>query len=146
MDIQVEGSNNRVAGRDYLELNAQLSLTPEQLQVLSIKPCPTCEVRLVTAQAQTCNHCLRERVANDQKAKGAVVIFLVFMVWGWLLKESGRNAGLLQLAETLVTAGGIVLCGALLLELFRLWWVCYSEEFFAAVWRAVVRLVNGGRK
>nr|WP_024308362.1 hypothetical protein [Pseudomonas sp. P818] len=146
MDIQVEGSNNRVAGRDYLELNAQLSLTPEQLQVLAVKPCPSCEVRLVTAQAQTCNHCLRERVANDQKVKVGFVIFLVFMVWGWLLKRSGPNAGLLELVESLIAAGGIVLCGMLLLEMFKLWWVCYSEEFFSAVWRAVVRLVNGGRK
>lgn len=146
MDIQVEGSNNRVAGRDYLELNAQLSLTPEQLEALAVKPCPSCEVRLVTAQAQTCNHCLRERIANDQKVKVGFVIFLVFMVWGWLLKRSGPNAGLLELVESLVAAGGIVLCCALLLELFRIWWVCYSEEFFSAVWRSVVRLVNGGRK
>jgi hypothetical protein len=146
MDIQVEGHNNRVAGRDYLELNAQLSLTPEQLQVLAVKPCSACEVRLVTAETQTCNHCLRERVANDQKAKVGLVVFLVFMVWGWLLKESGPNAGLLQLAETLVAAGGIVLCGALLLEMFKLWWVCYSAEFFSAVWRVLVRLTTGGRK
>lgn len=146
MDIQVEGNNNRVAGRDYLELNAQVSLTPEQLQVLAVKPCPSCEVRLVTAKAQTCNHCLRERVANDRKAKVGVVIFLVFMVWGWLLRESGPNAGLLQLAETLVAAGGIVLCGALLLEMLKFWWVCYSDEFFTAVGRALVRLMNGGRE
>ncbi|CAB5715861.1 TPA: hypothetical protein L3577_006400 [Pseudomonas aeruginosa] len=146
MDIQVEGHNNRVAGRDYLELNAQLSLTPEQLQVLAVKPCPSCEVRLVTAQAQTCNHCLRERVANDQKVKVGVVIFLVFMVWGWLLIERGPNVELWQLMETLVAAGGIVLCGALLLEMFKLWWVCYSAEFFSTVWRALVRLVNGDRK
>ncbi|HHX6877959.1 hypothetical protein ACJKIJ_01955 [Pseudomonas aeruginosa] len=146
MDIQVEGHNNRVAGRDYLELNAQLSLTPEQLQVLAVKPCPSCEVRLVTAQAQTCNHCLRERVANDQKVKVGVVIFLVFMVWGWLLIERGPNVDLWQLMETLVAAGGIVLCGALLLEMCKLWWVCYSAEFFSTVWRALVRLVNGDRK
>lgn len=146
MDIQVEGHNNRVAGRDYLELNAQLSLTPEQLQVLAVKPCPSCEVRLVTAQAQTCNHCLRELVANDQKVRVGLAIFLVFIVWGWLLKERGPSADLWQFMETLVGACGIVLCGALLLEMFKLWWVCYSAEFFSAVWRALVRLVNGGRK
>lgn len=146
MDIQVEGHNNRVAGRDYLELNAQLSLTPEQLEVLAIKPCPSCEVRVVTVKAETCNHCLRERLANEQKGKVALVVFLVFMVWGWLLKQSGPNAGLLQLAETLIAAGGIVLCGALLLEMFKLWWVCYSAEFFSALGRALVRIVSGGRK
>lgn len=146
MDIRVEGHNNRVAGRDYLELNAQLSLTSEQLQVLAVKPCPSCEVRLVTAEAKTCNHCLREHVANDQKVKVGLVAFLVFMVWGWLLKESGPNAGMQQLAESLVAACGIVLCGALLLEMLKLWWVCYSAEFFSAVWRALVRLTTGGRK
>lgn len=146
MDIQVEGQNNRVAGRDYLELNAQLSLTPEQLQVLAIKPCMACELRFVTATAHTCNHCLRERIAKDQKFKVGLVAFLIFMVWGWLLHERGPDIGPWQFLETMVGAGGIVLCGALLLEMFKLWWVCYSAEFFSAIWRVLVRLATGGRR
>lgn len=146
MDIQVEGHNNRVAGRDYLELNAQLTLTPEQLKVLAIKPCPACEQRVVTPSAEMCNHCHRERIAQAQKARVGTVVFIVFVVWGWLLQKRGPDVDPWQFLETLLNAGAIVLCGALLLEVFKLWWVCYSADFFSAIWRGLAQLTTRGRR
>lgn len=146
MDIQVEGHNNRVAGRDYLELNAQLTLTPEQLKALAIKPCPTCEQRVITPSAEMCNHCHREQTAQALKTRAGAVALIVLMVWGWLLHKRGPDADLLQFAETFLNAGAIVLCGALLLEIFKLWWVCYSADFFTAIWRGLAQLTTRGRR
>lgn len=143
MDIQVEGHHNRVAGRDYLELNAQVSLTPEQLRLLAVKTCSSCEMRLVVAEKQICNHCLRERAADDLRFKISLFLFVVFMVWGWLLKLRGPDVNLEQFVETFFCAGVIVFLGTLLLEIFKVWWVCYSTEFFAGVWRGLGRLVLG---
>lgn len=146
MDIRVKGHNNRVAGRDYLELNAQLNLTPEQLKVLAIQPCPACEQRVITPGSGICNHCHRERVAQAQKEKISVVIFLVFMVWGWLLHLRGSDVDPIQMIESLLTAGVIVFCAALALEIFKMWWVCYSTDFFSAVWRGLTQLMTRGRR
>lgn len=139
MDIQVEGHNNRVAGRDYLELHAQLSLTPEQLKQLAIKPCAACEVRVVTANAQVCNHCLRAQAASALKTKIYVAIFCVIVVWGQLLQGREPHATPWQLLETLVGAIGMVTFGAVLLEIFRYWWACHSTDFFSALWRAITK-------
>ncbi len=142
MDIQVKGHNNRVAGRDYLELNAQLNLTPEQLRELAVKPCPSCEVRLVTARAQCCNHCLREQVANEQKFKVGVFAVLVFMVWGWLLQRSPADGNPLQLLETFVGACGLVFVGTALYVALREWWLFNGDEVLAGLWQLVKQLVG----
>lgn len=128
MTIEVNGNNNRVAGRDYLELNAQVTLTPEQLKHLAIRPCPTCEQRVLTGAAKTCNHCLREQLAAQHKFYGSVVFFLVFVIWGWLLQGRDTRADPWQFLETLMGACGIVFFGALLLGALRHWWRSYSER------------------
>lgn len=139
MDIQVEGNNNRVAGRDYVELNAQLSLTQEQLQMLAIKPCPSCETRLITPQASMCNHCHQERLAADRKEAGALWFVSVVLVCTLLLKMYGPVSTPMGLFATIAGAVCIVFLGQLLLGLAQIWWNCHSEELALAIRRALVK-------
>lgn len=98
MDIQVDGSNNRVAGRDYYENQ--------------IKPCPRCEVRVIERDRCICNHCTKEE--KEQQAHGLMMMFGlgVLFTFGWLLKwrsERGLEPGIEALTETFVLSIGIVI-------------------------------------
>ena len=98
MDIQVEGSNNRVAGRDYYENK--------------IKPCPRCEVRVIDREKSICNHCTKEE--RDEKARGQMTLFGlgVLFIFGWLhgwRSERGLAPGIEGLAETLALSVGIAI-------------------------------------
>lgn len=80
----INGDNNRVAGRDYYELNAVLKLTPEQLRQVSIKPCARCEDRIVSSDATICNQCrseLETKAENERLQRYGV---LILFVWGLL--------------------------------------------------------------
>lgn len=98
MGIQVEGSNNRVAGRDYYENQ--------------IKPCPRCEVRVIDRGMSICNHCTKEE--RDEKARGQMTLFGlgVLFIFGWLhgwRSERGLPAGIGGLAESLAMSFGIAI-------------------------------------
>lgn len=54
MDIQVDGDNNRVAGRDYYELR--------------IKPCPFCQERVIELEDVMCNRCRQQRQEDRARA------------------------------------------------------------------------------
>lgn len=107
MDIQVEGSNNRVAGRDYYENQ--------------IKPCPRCEVRVIDRERDICNHCTKEE--KEQIAQGILTTLGLgaLFIFGWLLNwrtERGMPVGLEGLIETFALAIGIVIALASVLWFF----------------------------
>lgn len=107
MDIQVEGSNNRVAGRDYYENQ--------------IKPCPKCEQRVIDRDKSICNHCTKEERA--QLAHGVMLVLgiCVLYVFSWLhdwRTERGLPSGLEGLVETFGLAIGIVMAAASILWFF----------------------------
>lgn len=146
MDIQVEGHNNRVAGRDYVELNAELRLTPDQLQALAVRPCSCCEVRLVSGRVQLCNHCLQKRAAKAQREKYASFTLLVFFVWGLLLQnqpDHGADIVPGRFFELGFTAGALVFLGTVVFLCLREWWLFNGEALKAALWQGLVQLVRG---
>lgn len=102
MGIQVEGSNNRVAGRDYYENQ--------------IKPCPRCEVRVIDRDRSMCNHCTKEE--KELEARGLMLIFGLggLFIFGWLYKwrtEHGLPPGIDGLVETFMLSIGITVAVAL---------------------------------
>lgn len=74
MDIQVDGDNNRVAGRDYYEVR--------------IKPCPYCQERLIEPEAAMCNRCHQQREEERARAflvgGGMALLVLTMLIHGWL--------------------------------------------------------------
>ncbi|TBU75217.1 hypothetical protein [Phytopseudomonas daroniae] len=58
MNIKVNGDNNRVAGRDYIE-------TP-------IKACPCCENSVIDREKAKCNRCIKAE--KESQAQGALLI------------------------------------------------------------------------
>lgn len=80
------GSNNRIAKRDYYELNAELKLTPEQLRSLTIDPCPRCEVRQIKAGVSLCNHCRQELAEQATRQKLTYFALAAFATWGLLMQ------------------------------------------------------------
>lgn len=89
MTIKVNGSGNRVAGRDYIENNT--------------RPCPICEDRQVEQHRDMCRHCRDEMLRTERNFRwmvGGVSAFAiagVYMKWKapadtpvdiWLLSES----------------------------------------------------------
>lgn len=149
MDIQVEGHNNRVAGRDYVELNAELRLTPEQLHALAVRPCSCCEVRLVSGRAQLCNHCMQKRAAKALREKYASFTLLVFFVWGLLLlRQPGQGADIApgRFFELGFTAGALVFLGTAVFVCLREWWLFNGDGVKAALWQGLVQAVKSARR
>lgn len=115
MDIQVEGHNNRVAGRDYIE-------NP-------IKACPSCENSVIDRDKAKCNRCIQQE--KEEAAKGTMTLFAfaVFIVWGFLLQRM-EGTGIEHLAETFILSALLVVMGYFILwhvlplvfELIRAWW------------------------
>jgi len=97
VDIQVEGSNNRVAGRDYYENQ--------------IKPCPKCEQRVIDRDKNICNHCTQQE--REQFAHGAMLLLgiCVLFVFSWLHDwriSRGLQPGLEGFSESIVLSVMIV--------------------------------------
>ncbi|MDH4869835.1 hypothetical protein [Pseudomonas sp. BN515] len=137
--MQGNGHNNRIAGRDYYELNAELKLTPEQLRSLTISPCTRCEVRMVQGGRVHCNHCVAEMADKKAKEQMAVFTLAVFFVWGALLqvfKENGHN----MLLELGVVSVVIVLMLHTLWSFLREWWLMCGDDVLAALGNALARI------
>ena len=108
--IEVNGNGNRVAGRDYIEI--------------SIKPCPSCEMRVIEPCKKMCNHCWE--TAREQKAKAilSVLIFCVLFFWGAISQWRAKNGlpnDMSTFFETGVVAIFIVGLGVCVFQLLRLW-------------------------
>jgi hypothetical protein len=132
------GSNNRVAGRDYYELNAELKLTPEQLRSLTISPCPHCEVRMVQGGRTHCNHCRQELADKVAKEKTATFFLAVFFTWGMLLQWLGNGREILL--ESGVVAFVIVAVAGLAWSFFREWWQFCGNDVLASLGNALARI------
>lgn len=110
MGIEVNGDNNRVAGRDYYEL--------------PLKPCPRCEQRVIAPHKTICNHCAdreREEAARMQlTVAGVAVLFSFIWLHDW---RTGRGLppGIEGMAETLFMAVALVVVGYVLLQLAIRW-------------------------
>ncbi|OXS19846.1 hypothetical protein CGU37_22265 [Pseudomonas fluorescens] len=145
----INGDNNRVAGRDYYELNAVLKLTPEQLKQVAIKPCARCEDRVVSSDMTICNHCcneLEEKARNEHLARYA---FVIFFVWGLLLQwQAARPNGVSpQLVFELgAIAFVIVIAGTFAWALLQTWWRINGSDVLRLVGRFVTRLLKRGRQ
>lgn len=140
--MQIDGHNNRVAGRDYYE-KATLNLTPEQLAQLSIRPCISCETRLVPAGGRVCNHCRREALAQETRDKLTAFAFAVMVVLGLLIMWANKNeirvtpSFLFELGMVSAAfVGGIVaLC-----VLIRLIWIEHGDDIVKALGQWLIRL------
>ncbi|WP_312481061.1 hypothetical protein [Stutzerimonas nitrititolerans] len=107
MGIQVDGNNNRVAGRDYYENK--------------IKPCPRCEIRVIDREKNVCNHCYSEE--RGMEAKGLLALFgiCVWLVTSQLHEwriERGLPVGIEGLMETMAISAGLVFGAAALIWFF----------------------------
>ncbi|POA25648.1 MULTISPECIES: hypothetical protein [unclassified Pseudomonas] len=140
--MQIDGHNNRVAGRDYYE-KATLKLTPEQLAQLSIKPCVSCETRFVPAGTSTCNHCRREAIAQENHNKLSIFTFAVMVIWGLLLTQANKNGVhvtpsylfQLGLASAAIVAATVVFC-----SLIRAIWIDAGDDIIKALGQSLIRL------
>lgn len=110
MGIEVNGNNNRVAGRDYYEL--------------PLKPCPRCEQRVIAPHQSICNHCAekeREEAAKTTMAfSGVAVLFCFSWLHSWRT-DHGLPPGIGGMAETFFMATIIVIVGYVLLQLLIHW-------------------------
>lgn len=145
----INGDNNRVAGRDYYELNAVLKLTPEQLRQVSIKPCARCEDRVVSSDATICNYCrnaLQTQVKNERLLRYG---FVIMFVWGLLVHWlNARSPGIppqvffvLGAASTIIVLIGTVAWGE-----FRKWWLVNGTEALHLVGKLLLRLLTGNKQ
>lgn len=142
----INGDNNRVAGRDYYELNAVLKLTPEQLKQVAIKPCARCEDRVVSSDMTICNHCsneLEEKARNEELAAYALMIFFV---WGLLIQWQGSRSfgdsqhGFFELGAVAVV---IVIAGAIAWGFFKIWWSINGSDVLSLAGKLITRLLKG---
>lgn len=109
--IQVNGNNNRTAGRDYHEYRG-----PET--------CPCCEQRYLTPGRVFCRHCeaqferdkIHQELIERQQQRKALVSRIVWVATGftilgllvnWFGPVSLREAGLI-LAAVIATAGMLI--------------------------------------
>ena len=145
----INGDNNRVAGRDYYELNAVLKLTPEQLKQVAIKPCARCEDRVVSSDMTICNHCcneLEEKARNEHLARYA---FVIMFVWGLLLQwQAARPNGVSpQLVFELgAIAVVIVIAGTFAWALLQAWWRLNGPDVLRLAGRFITRLLKRDRQ
>lgn len=110
MSIEVNGDNNRVAGRDYYEM--------------PIKPCPRCEQRVIAPHQSICNHCAAKEREEAAKTKLAAAGVAVLFCFSWLHDwRTGRGLppSIEGMAETLGMAVVLVLIGFVLLHLTIQW-------------------------
>ena len=110
MSIEVNGNNNRVAGRDYYEV--------------PIKPCPSCAQRIIERNEAKCRPCIAQERA--EAVKGQLMLFglAVMFCFGWLLdwrQGRGMPATIGGLAETVTLAIVLVLIAAALLQAVIFW-------------------------
>lgn len=145
----INGDNNRVAGRDYYELNAVLKLTPEQLKQVAIKPCARCEDRVVSSDMTICNHCsneLEEKARNEYLARYA---FIILIVWGLLIQWHGSqpNEGSPQrFFELGAAAFMIVVVGTWAWAFFKIWWRLNGSNVLSLLGKLLNRLLKGGKQ
>lgn len=145
----INGDNNRVAGRDYYELNAVLKLTPEQLKQVAIKPCARCEDRVVSSDMTICNHCrneLEEKARNEHLARYA---FVIMFVWGLLLQwQAKRPQGVSP--QTVFELGAIalviVIAGAFAWALLKTWWSLNGSDVLSLTAKFITRLLKRRRQ
>lgn len=132
--MRVEGQNNRVAMRDYYE-KPSLNLTPEQLKELAVKPCGSCETRLVAGSASICRHCreaLRERAWKDRMGR---YFFAFLCTWGMLIQIQEKTTVIdsFRFFELGACAGAIVFFGAILWAGLKDWWLFHGDELGDAI-------------
>lgn len=133
--MQIDGHNNRVAGRDYYE-KPTLKLTAEQLAELSIKPCGRCETRFVVKGRTICNLCRQEMRAEEERSMWQRYIFLVLFVWGGLLSYSKSNLVHVDISTFVilgVMAVGIVVALSLAWFLIREYWFERGDEILQSL-------------
>jgi hypothetical protein len=139
--MQIDGHNNRVAGRDYYE-QTTLKLTADQLAELSIRPCGRCETRLVAKSKTICNHCLHEMWTEDERSMWQGYIFSVLLMWGGLLAYSKSNLIYVDFKFFVilgVIAMGIVALLSLSWFLIRKYWFERGDEILQTLESWVVR-------
>lgn len=145
----INGDNNRVAGRDYYELNAVLKLTPEQLKQVAIKPCARCEDRVVSADMTICNHCrneLEEKARNEHLARYA---FVIMFVWGLLLQWQGKRpqgVSPQNVFELGAIALVIVIAGAFAWGFLQTWWRLNGSDVLGLTAKFITRLLKRPRQ
>lgn len=145
----INGDNNRVAGRDYYELNAVLKLTPEQLKQVAIKPCARCEDRVVSADMTICNHCrneLEEKARNEHLARYA---FVIMFVWGLLLQWQGKQpqgVSPQNVFELGAIALVIVIAGAFAWGLLQTWWRLNGSDVLGLTAKFITRVLKRPRE
>lgn len=98
MNIEVNGNNNRVAGRDYIE-------NP-------IKACPSCENSVIDRDKLKCNRCVEGEQEAQVKACllvfGLCLLFVLAKVSDWRA-ERGYPTGLEGWPDNFAIAFGITL-------------------------------------
>lgn len=112
MSIEVNGNNNRVAGRDYYEV--------------PIKPCPSCAQRIIERNEAKCRPCIAQERA--EAVKGQLMLFglAVMFCFGWLLQRREDQGTPVTTMESFVETGlqaGLLVFGAFLLLQCALYWV-----------------------
>lgn len=142
----INGDNNRVAGRDYYELNAVLKLTPEQLKQVAIKPCARCEDRVVSSDVTICNHCRNELEEKARNEELAAYGLMIFFVWGLLIHWQGSQslgASPQRFFELGVAAFVIVIAGAIAWGFFKIWWSVNGSDVLSLAGKLIMRLLKG---
>lgn len=122
MGIEVEGHNNRVAGRDYNEWHVS---------------CDHC--RQLRAERQ------RERLGKQQRNKWTGFTLLVLLMWGILLELEGSTADIApsRFFEQGFTAAALVFLGIVVFVALREWWLFNGHDMKAALWQSLVQVVKG---
>ncbi len=144
----INGDNNRVAGRDYYELNTVLKLTTEQLRQLAIKPCARCESRVVSSDATVCNHCLGELQSRARSERRLRYAFVILLVWGGLMQWQNSHSAEIppqRFLELGVIATAMVLLFAGVWPEVRQWWLANGDELLRILVRLVMRLFKGSK-
>lgn len=94
MSIEVNGNNNRVAGRDYYEV--------------PIKPCPRCEQRVIAPKKKICNHCESQEANEAAKFRLLAGAFITFLLSPWITEWCARLGFSTNIVEGLLVSGFLV--------------------------------------
>ncbi|WP_187670568.1 hypothetical protein [Zestomonas carbonaria] len=139
VSIQVEGSNNRVAGRDYIEIK-------------SPKLCTCCAMRFVEGREVICVVCKREQARlreerlraqalENFKDKISFFACVTILIWACLVvlgSEPGDPVDGRRIFLLFVGSVGVVLLAAAFFTWFRHWWLWHGDALKSALSRRLI--------